>query len=316
MNRYPALNFLQLKVLNWVNDGCPDGVFDDWSHRLSARALHERGLLTVRGRGQAWTASLTDAGKYYLNNGNYPPEDPRFLIPITNQPERVNPGARQQERCDNVSKPPPPLRPTSDPPQEVRRLLTLSDVAERLQVSKPWLRNASSKGEIPSYKIGSSWRYDPAELEMWLLTVRNQSETPRSTPSRFFTDATPSQRNLKPKDSDLKNTRTAEQIADALQVTPDRVKQWIRQDLVPGRQISRKWLTTEQIATEVIQIVTGRGKLEELPPGRNRTSAATDALEQEMLNRRGIHLTVRSWRYHTAGRKTITWVPAPRADTP
>lgn len=80
INRYPALNSLQLKVLNWVNDGCPDGAFDDWSHRLPAGTLHEHGPLTDQGRGPTWETILTDAGKYYLDNDKRRVYEEIFLI--------------------------------------------------------------------------------------------------------------------------------------------------------------------------------------------------------------------------------------------
>lgn len=37
-----SLNPSQLQVLSWVRDGCPDGVYKDWSHRISAGTLHSR----------------------------------------------------------------------------------------------------------------------------------------------------------------------------------------------------------------------------------------------------------------------------------
>ncbi len=74
--RSVPLNAVQLEVLNWVKDGCPEDVYSDWSHRVSARALHNRGLIEVRGRGEKWSAALTDDGRYYLEHDSYPDEAP------------------------------------------------------------------------------------------------------------------------------------------------------------------------------------------------------------------------------------------------
>lgn len=335
--RYPALNEAQLAVLQWVNSGCPAGSYRDWSHRISARTLYDRGLLIVSGRGPTWSATITDAGTYYLENGAYPE---KVLPPPSHEPAttgEASPTAKTETSPSRAIKPrrPSPAKtrdsskacktPTSrhlmDEQSELderipgstsssRQLLKLSEVADRLQLSQDSLREASKSGQIPAYKIGRHWRYDPAELETWLMSTRNQAEIPSPRPSHFFTNQRPSLRHLEPKESELSSAWSAQQIAEALCVPVERVKQWIRQGLLPGRQIGSRWMTTEAIATEAVQIVKGYGTFEQLEPGRNRTRAATEALEQEMLNRRGIHLTVGSWRYHSSRRRSITWVPA------
>ena len=70
--RNAPLNPTQLEVLIWVRDGCAPGVYEDWAHRITARALHNRGLVVVKGHGTGWTASLTVDGTYYLDHGDYP----------------------------------------------------------------------------------------------------------------------------------------------------------------------------------------------------------------------------------------------------
>ncbi|WP_433625786.1 hypothetical protein [Nocardia sp. CA-120079] len=43
MGKNPAqLNQQQADVLGWIIDGCPDGVFTDHEHRITARALEPR----------------------------------------------------------------------------------------------------------------------------------------------------------------------------------------------------------------------------------------------------------------------------------
>lgn len=58
------LNEKQLRVLRWVEQGCPDGEYvdDNYGHRITAKALAGRGLLRVEGHGTTWRATLTDLG--------------------------------------------------------------------------------------------------------------------------------------------------------------------------------------------------------------------------------------------------------------
>ncbi|ASF10906.2 hypothetical protein NBRGN_065_00420 [Nocardia brasiliensis NBRC 14402] len=64
MGKNPAqLNQKQADVLGWIIDGCPDGVFSDPEHRITARALERRGLVTISGKGSTWAAVITDMGR-------------------------------------------------------------------------------------------------------------------------------------------------------------------------------------------------------------------------------------------------------------
>lgn len=56
----------QREILNWIAAGCPRRDWPDYGYRLTARALSARGLVQVSGRGPAWTATITDAGKNVL----------------------------------------------------------------------------------------------------------------------------------------------------------------------------------------------------------------------------------------------------------
>jgi hypothetical protein len=72
--RYEALRMAQRKtlteqqvsILRWIGDGCPARVMEGDSHRISAAALRNRGLVKTSGHGPTWTAKLTDAGRAYL----------------------------------------------------------------------------------------------------------------------------------------------------------------------------------------------------------------------------------------------------------
>lgn len=62
----------QLEVLRWIGAGCPDRSWPDETHKLSARALANRGLAVVGRREGAWTAVITPEGEHYLEHGAYP----------------------------------------------------------------------------------------------------------------------------------------------------------------------------------------------------------------------------------------------------
>lgn len=56
------LSVAQFDLLRWVAAGCKDGVYEGSSHRVSARALHNRGFLHVSGSGATWAAQITADG--------------------------------------------------------------------------------------------------------------------------------------------------------------------------------------------------------------------------------------------------------------
>lgn len=60
---------LQFKVLQWIADGCPDGLMSDPKFKVSADALDRRNLVRVKRRKNPWIAEITDAGKQFLANG-------------------------------------------------------------------------------------------------------------------------------------------------------------------------------------------------------------------------------------------------------
>lgn len=62
-----ALTAPQVAVLRWIESGCPDGVYTEgWEHRIAARALERRGLISIAGRGPTWKATMTKAGRAWL----------------------------------------------------------------------------------------------------------------------------------------------------------------------------------------------------------------------------------------------------------
>ena len=80
MAQRKTLTEKQVNVLRWISEGCPEGVWTDDFHRISAAALRGRGLVKTKGRGSTWTATITPAGQEYLEQVDS--QDP----PIPRQP--------------------------------------------------------------------------------------------------------------------------------------------------------------------------------------------------------------------------------------
>lgn len=62
----PRLTVAQFDLLRWVGEGCEDGVYEGTPHRVSARSLHNRGLVRVTGRSATWNAIITPEGTRML----------------------------------------------------------------------------------------------------------------------------------------------------------------------------------------------------------------------------------------------------------
>jgi len=62
-----ALSDKQVATLEWIRDGCPAvDAETEVSRKISAASLKGRGLATVRGTGSTWKASITPAGRAWL----------------------------------------------------------------------------------------------------------------------------------------------------------------------------------------------------------------------------------------------------------
>ncbi|WP_371655205.1 MULTISPECIES: hypothetical protein [unclassified Streptomyces] len=81
------LNDRQQAVLDWVSQGCPDGVWPDSTYKVSAQALQSRGLVKITKHRGYWSARLTDKGRRHLTERGICP-----LEPSTEPPAR--PGRR------------------------------------------------------------------------------------------------------------------------------------------------------------------------------------------------------------------------------
>lgn len=64
-----ALSEKQVAALEWIRDGCaPVDGETEVRRKISAASLHGRGLATVKGAGATWKASITPAGRAWLEH--------------------------------------------------------------------------------------------------------------------------------------------------------------------------------------------------------------------------------------------------------
>ncbi|GIJ51657.1 hypothetical protein Val02_85430 [Virgisporangium aliadipatigenens] len=102
-----ALNARQVVVLSWIADGCPEGVVSGYSYKATAVALQGRRLVAISKRGGVWSATVTDAGRFYLAHGRMPErptwkragrQDRRTVVASGSKPKRDSSAAPGGDR--------------------------------------------------------------------------------------------------------------------------------------------------------------------------------------------------------------------------
>ena len=73
-------------------------------------------------------------------------------------------------------------------------MMTARQVAELLGVHENWVYDQAASGELPSYKIGGTRRFDADELREWIAEHR-QAERCRQAPQPAAAGATARSRN-------------------------------------------------------------------------------------------------------------------------
>lgn len=109
------LNQRQLEVLNWINDGCPEGRWTDYTFKTTAQSLASRRLVTVSKRGGTWKAAILPAGEHYLATGAYPAGHwtrPRRTAP--GRVQEVKSWAAPSQPVTRAPKKSPAIRASSD----------------------------------------------------------------------------------------------------------------------------------------------------------------------------------------------------------
>lgn len=72
-------------------------------------------------------------------------------------------------------------------------MMSARQVAELLGVHENWVYDQAVSGELPSYKIGGTRRFDPDELRGWIADHRepdNGRQLPRKSARRMIATAT------------------------------------------------------------------------------------------------------------------------------
>ncbi|MET8553308.1 hypothetical protein [Micromonospora zamorensis] len=97
MQRWDRLNERQVNLLRRIADGDDLSTPEGAAHRTSARALQNRHLLNVARKDGTWRATVTEAGRFYLQHG-YHPEDPAHNVSpsTTRRKGKAAPVPRQQ----------------------------------------------------------------------------------------------------------------------------------------------------------------------------------------------------------------------------
>ncbi|MEC3995327.1 hypothetical protein VSR01_17985 [Actinacidiphila sp. DG2A-62] len=96
MQRWSRLNERQLALLTRIAAGDDPVTSDTPELALSARALKERGLVTMlKAGGKKWQAATTAAGTFYLEHGHHPDlpaKRPRAVVGAAVPTESTNEG--------------------------------------------------------------------------------------------------------------------------------------------------------------------------------------------------------------------------------
>jgi excisionase family DNA binding protein len=61
----------------------------------------------------------------------------------------------------------------------IRYAMTADELAEMLHMSRITILRRAKRGKIPSFRIGSAVRFDPAAISKWLLGLGVQSMSKR-----------------------------------------------------------------------------------------------------------------------------------------
>ena len=139
------VNDNQRKVLDWLAAGESQAPPEP-EMKLSAAALKSRGLVRVRRPGGKWTAELTEAGRYYAEHGDYPPE------PAPRPKPEPRPRAKpEQMRDQSVAEliPAPAPEPDAASPEDLPDDLPLRQVIRRPHPAIKEIRDRP--GRLPKF---------------------------------------------------------------------------------------------------------------------------------------------------------------------
>jgi hypothetical protein len=164
-----GVNARQFEVLQWISDGCPDRPWPDETYKLSATALHNRGLAAVSRKGGKWAASITKAGLHYLEHGEYPKA---FVVDRT-----VDSPAGKRRRGGRPDGDALFTEQRADPYDE-KVLVTVKEAAWMLSLPENAIRRAVSFGDLDRVFIGDggkNYRIVYGSLLAWVNSMPRES---------------------------------------------------------------------------------------------------------------------------------------------
>lgn len=162
------LNEAQFAVLMWVKDGSPNGVYEGYTHRISAAALRSRGFLRISGRGPDWRAEITEAGLAYLEE--QPLQAERDLgASADDSPDAT--GADPRTRRDSSPQRTTPLRPLRPTEQLIADLIEAGGV-----MRVPYWRSEGGRDYRQLIDAAQRWNKVPEGKRLVTDHVRGEME--------------------------------------------------------------------------------------------------------------------------------------------
>lgn len=116
VRRSDPINDRQAELLERIADGDTLGSAEAVPQRITARALQARGLVAVSKRGGVFAATITDAGRHYLQHGHHPEAD---ASPATGERTR-SAAAEARKLIERLHKAPDETVRISEPDEETR----------------------------------------------------------------------------------------------------------------------------------------------------------------------------------------------------
>jgi PTS system nitrogen regulatory IIA component len=184
-------------------------------------------------------------------------------------------------------------------------ILTIEEVAKYLRVSERTVYDWAQKGEIPSGKIGTVWRFKKTEIEQWVNDrlsagrFRGQPKTVQTeailSPQRVLFLDCPSKR-----DALLllaKNLATAPQVKNSQELTTEILKREELMSTAIGRGIAIPHIRLQSITDLVVSVGISRVDITDFNP-----------LDDEPV--RLVFMIAAAYNQHTAYLQTLSYFSA------
>ncbi len=202
------MNDRQLALLTRVGDGTDPVTSDSPDLALTARALKDRGLVTMPRKKGRWQAEITDAGRFYLEHGHHPdrpelvPGKPRSAAPegktptTAGPPQDAAPPAETQPTPERVVESPRPSPAAVGPTliaqvQEAGRFLRIPNPNDEERARYRRAFDAARQCAPKGYHLKYTGR-EKGDLLFGLLRVSGEDDTEwnrvRLARSRVITD--------------------------------------------------------------------------------------------------------------------------------